>query len=278
MATRQLSTLGGHPAGFAATVRTDRWWVEPALTVLGLLAFSVYVTWAAFQGEHYYASPYLSPLYSPVIFLEPSAAGSAPAWHAWFRGPWPSWWPDFLPRSPAFFILVFPGAFRFTCYYYRKAYYRAFTASPPACAVVPGAVTRPYQGETAWLLFQNLHRYAMFFAVIFIGILSYDAILAFFHDGRFGVGVGTLVLVVNVVLLAGYTFGCHSFRHLIGGGEDCMSCGKRTLRLRLWRGSTVLNVKHMNFAWASLIWVGLTDLYIRLVSMGVVHDLNTWGH
>jgi hypothetical protein len=278
MATRQLSTLGGHPEGFAATIRTDRWWIEPAYTVALLAGFSVYVTWALFQGAHYYASPYLSPLYSPVIFVDPTAEGAAPLWHAWNKGPWPAWWPDFLPRSPAFFILLFPLAFRFTCYYYRKAYYRAFTASPPACAVVPGAVSRAYKGETAWLLFQNLHRYALFFAVLYIPILYFDAFAAFFHEGRFGVGVGTIVLLVNATLLAGYTFGCHSFRHLIGGRDDCMSCGKRTLRLALWRRATALNVRHMNFAWASLVWVGLTDLYVRLVSMGVIRDLNTWGH
>jgi hypothetical protein len=278
MATRQLSTLGGHPEGFAATMRADRWWVAPASTVFGLLAFAVYVTWAAFQGEHYYASPYLSPLYSPVIYLDPSAAGAAPLWHVWFKGPWPAWWPDWLPRSPAFFILVFPGVFRFTCYYYRKAYYRSFTASPPACAVSPGATGRAYRGETAWLIFQNLHRYTMYFAVAFIFILTFDALAAFFHDGRFGIGVGTVVLLLNAVLLGAYTFGCHSLRHLVGGHDDCMSCGKATLRLKLWRGSSALNVNHMKFAWASLIWVGLTDLYVRLVSMGVIHDLNTWGH
>ncbi len=144
MATSQLASIGGHPEGFGATVRPDRWWVGPALTVAVLGGFGIYATWAAFQAEHYYASPYLSPFYSPVLFTETSAAGSAPAWHALF-GAWPSWWPRFLPASPAFLILLFPGAFRFTCYYYRKAYYRAFAGSPPACAVVPmGKGSREY--------------------------------------------------------------------------------------------------------------------------------------
>jgi hypothetical protein len=37
-----------------------------------------------------------------------------------------------------------------------------------------------------------------------------------------------------------------------------------------------LNARHQLFAWTSLFWVGFTDLYVRLVSMGVITDLNSW--
>lgn len=276
MATKQLNVVGGYPSGPAATIRTDRWWVGPSATFLALTAFVIYATWAAFQGAHYYADPYLSPLYSPVLFSRPQVPGAAPLGHTWF-GVWPGWWPRFVPASPAFLILFFPGVFRFTCYYYRKAYYRAFTGSPPACGVNPVAGGRRYRGETAWLLFQNLHRYALYFAVPYIFILYYDAFVAFFRNGQPGVGVGTIVLLVNATLLAGYTFGCHAFRHLVGGGFDCMSCGKKTFRYRAWKRSTWLNERHMAFAWLSLFWVGFTDLYVRLVSMGVITDWNSWS-
>jgi hypothetical protein len=277
MATRQLNVIGGYPTGPAATVRTDRWWVGPAATFFALTAFAVYATWAAFQGDHYYADPYLSPFYSPVLFSDTSAAGAAPLGHTWL-GAWPSWWPKFIPASPALLILFFPGVFRFTCYYYRKAYYRAFTGSPPACGVNPVAGDRTYRGETAWLLFQNLHRYALYFAVLYIFILYYDAFVALFRNGELGIGVGTVVLFVNATLLGGYTFGCHAFRHLVGGGFDCMSCGENTIRYSAWKKSTWLNERHMRFAWMSLFWVGFTDLYVRLVSMGVITDLNTWAY
>jgi hypothetical protein len=271
-----IAMRGGHGAGFAATSRTDRWWVGPLLTFLGLGGFVVYATWAAFQGAHYYHGPYLSPLYSPPLFVDPSAPGAAPIEHAWF-GAWPSWWPSFLPASPAFFILIFPGAFRATCYYYRKAYYRSFFAMPPACAV-SAMPRRRYAGETALLLFQNLHRYALYFAIAFIVILYYDAAQAFFRHGRPGVGVGSVILLINPTLLAGYTFGCHSFRHLVGGRLDCFSCGGRTGgRHALWTGVSWLNGRHMEWAWASLFWVAFTDVYVRLVSMGIWHDYSTWG-
>jgi hypothetical protein len=273
----QAQSIGGHPEALGATLRTDRWWVEPAITVAVLGLFGLYATWAAFQGAHYYAAPYLSPLYSPVLFADPAAAGAVPLSHAIF-GAWPAWWPDALPASPAFVILMFPGAFRFTCYYYRKAYYRAFAGSPPGCAVVPFAKSRrAYQGETAWLLFQNLHRYAMYFALLFLPILLWDAAHAFVKDGRFGIGVGTVVLTVNFCALSAYTLGCHSLRHLVGGHDDCMSCGKSPRRYGRWRWATWFNERHGRFAWISLIWVGATDLYVRLVSQGVVEDFNTWG-
>ena len=274
MASHHLPVAGGHPSGAASTVRTDAWWLLPFLSVVVLGSFVVYVPWAAFQGAHYYADPYLSPLYSPVVFANTAADGAAPLAHSWF-GAWPDWWPEAIPASPAFFILLFPGAFRFTCYYYRKAYYRSFVGSPPGCAVAP-IPRHGYRGETRLLIFQNLHRYAMYFALCFIPILYYDAFLAFSRDGELGVGVGTIVLLVNATLLAGYTFGCHSLRHIVGGRDDCMSCGKATAKYRLWRGATWFNERHAKFAWSSLIWVGLTDVYVRLVSMGVITDYNTW--
>lgn len=271
----EAGTAGGHVRSFAATKRADRWWVAPLLTVLGLGGFGVYATWAALQGGHYWFGAYLSPFYSPLLFIDPAAAGAAPLAHAWF-GSWPTWWPDWIPASPAFLILAFPGSFRITCYYYRKAYYRSFFAMPPACAV--GAVPHRYRGETALFIFQNLHRYALYFALIFIGILYYDAGIAFFHEGHFGVGVGSVVLLLNATFLACYTFGCHSFRHLVGGKLNCFStCTVGQLRHKAWEGSSCLNRRHMLWAWVSLFWVGFSDLYVRLCSMGVIHDLNTWG-
>jgi hypothetical protein len=257
------------------TSRTDNWWLEPLLIVAGLGAFLVYSSWAGMQGAYYYYEPYLSPFYSPLIFIKTGVAGGAPLSHAWL-GEWPAWWPEtFLtPATPAILILIFPGAFRLTCYYYRKSYYRAFTWSPPACAVGP-VHQNNFKGETGLLTFQNIHRYALYFAIIFIFILYYDAGLAFFYHGKFGVGVGTIILLINPTLLAAYTFGCHSFRHLVGGGTDCFSCSKT--RYGLWKKVTYLNERHQLFAWLSLFGVGLTDVYVRLVSMGILHDFNTWN-
>src|SRR5216117_1434793 len=159
---------------FGATLRRDAWWIAPALTALVLGSFAVYATWAAWVNRYYEWGPYLSPFYSPLIQT--------------------TWW----PLSPAFLILIFPGAFRATCYYYRKAYYRSFFGTPPGCAVGPLPLGS-YRGETG-LIF----------------ILYYDAFLAFFRHGQFGVGAGSVILLINPTLLAGYTFGCDSWRHLVG--------------------------------------------------------------
>jgi hypothetical protein len=274
MATTHLPVLGGHPEGPAATVRNDPWWVGPVATFVYISILLVYLTWAAFTGEHYYANPYLSPVYSPVLFTKLAMPGAAPLAHAWL-GEWPAWWPAFLPATPALFALAGPGLLRFTCYYYRKAYYRSFVGSPPGCAVAP-IPRHGYRGETGLLVFQNLHRYAMYIAIIYIPILTYDALIAFSRDGQLGVGVGSLVITINTALLTGYAFGCHSFRHIVGGYDDCMSCGQNTAKYSLWKFSTWFNERHMQFAMISLFWVAFTDFYVRMVSMGVITDLNTW--
>jgi hypothetical protein len=121
-----------------------------------------------------------------------------------------------------------------------------------------------------------MHRYAWYIAVIFIVLLTWDALLAFrfpMPDGthRFGIGVGTLVMWINVILLAGYTFSCHSCRHVCGGHLDVFS--RAQTRYRVWQFVSRLNERHPAFAWLSLFSVGLTDLYIRLVAMGKITDL-----
>ncbi|HEX6274329.1 MAG TPA: hypothetical protein VFZ53_14910 [Polyangiaceae bacterium] len=275
MTTRHLTVVGGHRDDFGATTRTDAYWVGPLLTAAGLTLFFGYLTFRAFQATHVWYDPYISPVVAPpVLTPESGYPGAVPVEHAWF-GAFPQWWPSFLPQSPAFFIPALAMAFRFTCYYYRKAYYRAFAMSPPACAV--RGVHRTYRGETALLIFQNLHRYALYGALFLLVCLWYEAFASFFKGGEFGVGVGTFVMVMNAALLSGYTFGCHSFRHLIGGRTDCMSCGESTLSYKAWKGASFFNGQHMLWAWMSLVWVVFTDLYIQLVSRGVITDLNTWS-
>jgi hypothetical protein len=250
---------------FGQTMRPDAWWAQPALVFLGLGAFVVYSTWAAFQGANYSFGPYLSPFYSPEIF------GSSP--HSWF-GPKPGWWPAWLPFSPALLILWAPGGFRFTCYYYRGAYYKAFWADPPACTV--GEPRKAFRGENSFpLIIQNIHRYFMYIALVFIVILASDVWKALWFTDvagqtSFGVGIGTLVLAVNVVLLGGYTFGCHSLRHLAGGFLDQVS--KSPARHRAYQCVSCLNRRHMLWAWMSLFWVGFTDLYVRMCAMGMWRD------
>ena len=276
---------GEYKIGLFKTSRSDYWWIQPILTGLGFLAFVVYTTWSMVQGEYYWWSAsregfggYLSPFYSPLIFLNPIAAGSAPLEHAWF-GTWPEWMPNFIPITPAILILAGPLSFRLSCYYYRKFYYRAYFLAPPACTV-GGIPQKHYKGETALLVIQNIHRFTLYIAIGIIIILSYDAFLAFFQGGEFGIGVGTVILFINPLLLAGYTFGCHAFRHLVGGSLNCFTCpnGKEKIRYKFWKLISLLNGKHMFWAWVSMIWVAITDVYVRMVSMGYWTDFNTWGN
>jgi hypothetical protein len=247
-----------HNGGFGRTARKDNWWIEPLLVFLGFSAFIVYSTWAALQGDNYTFGPYLSPFYSPLLMTSR-----------------PAWWPAIVPFSAAMLILWAPGGFRLTCYYYRGAYYKAFWADPPSCTV--GEPRKSYWGERTFpLILQNVHRYFLYLALLFIVILAHDAWNAMWFAGpngerTFGIGLGTLVLIVNPILLGGYTLGCHSLRHLTGGRLDEMST--KPVRKQAYDCVSCLNRKHMLWAWMSLFWVGFTDLYVRLCAMGIIHDM-----
>lgn len=239
-------------SGLGQTLRKDNWWAGPAVTFIVLSSFVVYATFRAFEGTHYMAGPYLSPLASP--YFETKGLG--------------------VPLlTPAILILPFPGLFRFTCYYYRKAYYRSFAMTPPACAVgarSPGN----YNGERKLLVFQNLHRYALYFALLFLVFLWHDFIKSLSFEGKFHLGVGSLVIMANCTFLSLYTFSCHSFRHLVGGSVNSYSEAPfGMLRHRLWSWVSKLNINHMAFAWVSLFGVALCDLYIRMVATGAITDL-----
>lgn len=242
--------------GLGATARKDAWWAGPAVTATVLLSFIVYATFRAFENAHFEVGGYLSPFYSPHIPTE-------------------SWGIGFL--TPAMLILPGPASFRFTCYYYRKAYYRSIAMSPPGCAV--GGAQKSYKGETALLLFQNLHRFTLYVALLFLVFLWHDVWKALWFTGEdgathFGIGLGTLVMFANTSLLTLYTCSCHSLRHLVGGGVNSYSTapfGK--LRYNLWRLVSRFNENHMLFAWCSLISVASTDAYIRFVSLHVIRDL-----
>lgn len=260
---------------FGQTSRRDAWWLQPLLVFLGLSAFVVYATWGALQNEHYYSSVggahYLSPFYSPVLWDVPEHVSG----HALF-GPKPQWWPTVLPFFPAFLILWVPGGLRFTCYYYRGTYYKAFWADPPSCGV--GEPRKSYRGEHSFpLIMQNIHRYFLYLGLIFIMILAYDAWKGFWFldvaTGKSSIGlhVGSLVLLTNAILLGGYTLGCHSLRHLVGGGLDVLS--RRPVRRKSYDCISCLNRSHATWAWVSLFWVAFTDFYVRMCSMGVVSDV-----
>lgn len=242
--------------GFLSTLRTDKWWVEPGLVFFTMSAFFGWLTLSIFlPAWHYEVGPYLSPVYEPKL-----------------------WDSTKFYLSPAFVVLLGPVPFRATCYYYRRAYYRSYFLSPPACAV--GDIARTYKGESRLpLILQNLHRFFMYVALIFVVLLWVGAVRSF-HDPEdgWGIGLGSAFLCVNAFLLMMYTFSCHSLRHFVGGGLDCFSCTSWTrTRKRIWDRVSAFNIHHRLWAWTSLIFIVFVDIYIRLVANDVITDPNTWS-
>ena len=241
------------------TLRTDPWWRQPAVNAVALGVVVIYLTWASLVDGDYFWKPYISPLYSPCLTSN-CVSGAGFRWIPWLAS-----------LTPAIVIIGGPMGFRLTCYYYRKAYYRAFWRAPAGCAVrEPHA---RYTGETRLpLILQNLHRYFFWIALAFNIILTIDAVLAFRnHQGQWGhMGLGTLIVVVNAALLWVYSLSCHACRHITGGRLKHFS--KHPVRYWMWTKVSRLNARHMQFAWISLGWVLFTDLYIRLVATGAFSD------
>lgn len=252
----------------ARTLRTDRWWLPPAVTAVVLGVFLIYTTVRIFMREYYWAAEegYLTPLYSPCL------SNSCVAGSSHFGTPLPE-----LPFAIPLPLLIFPiiGGFRLTCYYYRKAGYRAFLLSPPGCAVKePG---KSYRGESGFpLILQNSHRYFFYLASLLLLINTYDAVLAFLPPGGgLRVGIGSLLLVAMVTSLWLYSLSCHACRHVFGGRLKHFS--KHPVQYWFWTQISKLNGRHMQFAWVSLVLVMVADVYIMSVTAGWIPDVTLIG-
>jgi hypothetical protein len=250
------------------TYRKDRWWRWPLGMGAILVFFAVYATVRIFMNSYYWAGEehYLTPIYSPCL-SESCVPGST---H--FGAPLPEF-PPFIPIAIITFVVV--AGFRLTCYYYRKTYYRSLWLSPAACAVPEPREN--YSGERRFpLILLNSHRYFFYGAVIFLLLNVYDAVLAFHgKDGGVGMGLGTIIIVINVAMLGGYTLSCHACRHIVGG--KLKSFSKHPMRYRYWQFVSKLNPRHGQFAMTSLFTVIFTDAYIMAVSAGWITDLRIFN-
>lgn len=252
----ERSILGGYSLSWSAFTERFPWWAGSVTTVVILGAFTIYTIVVLFlQPLAQYPPPpadeYLfSPLYSPPL-----------------PGPW-----DWLRGA---LVLWIPLGFRLTCYYYRKAYYRAFFWDPPNCSS-KAQQREPrspehYNGERTLWVFNNIHRYFLYGAIVVVAWLWYETIRAFFPGGTLGITLGSVIFLVNVILLSGYTFGCHSMRHLSGGRTDCYSCVRGgNARRKAFGWVSVLNNRHMFWAWASLFSVWGADVYVRLLMVHII--------
>ena len=203
---------------FGETMRRDAWWVQPAVVFLVLSSFIVYATWAAFQGDHY-------SLRARTSRRSTRRSSAATRRTRWF-GPKPAWWPVVAavlagPAHPAG-----PGRL------------------PGHLLLLPRRLLQGVLGRPARLRGRRAAQELLGRGLVPAHPAERPPLLPVRRaalpawswpttSGRrcgspirppdrssFGVGVGTLVLAVNVVLLGGYTLGCHSLRHLVGGCLD----------------------------------------------------------
>lgn len=246
-------------ASITAAVRKLPWWVGPITVSTVLILFTLYATFLVFFVRDDSYQNLLSPFYSPKVDV-------------------PGWLPGWV--TAPMLVLWIPLGFRATCYYYRKAYYRAFFWDPPACSVQaqrrePRSAEN-YRGERALFVLNNIHRYFLYGSIVVVAYLWYETVLAFMPGGTFGVTLGSLIFLTNIVLLSLYTFSCHSFRHLVGGNKDCYSCVRGgSFRRGLYNKVSLINTsgRHALWAWLSLFSLLAIDIYIRLLQAGIITDL-----
>lgn len=255
------------PRGLAMAARNDGWIAQPIVTFLVLTGFVAYATWRVLENQYYVAEDAAAGFHLATPFGNPDLTMFVPGFLkaipvvGMFLG------------YPAVLILPFVAGFRFTCYYYRKAYYRSFIASPPACSI-PGTTSRNYKGEKGILAVQNIHRYFFYAALVVLAFNYWDMGRSYYTPfDSFHFGLGNVIMTLNVLFLSAYTLGCHSFRHLVGGKLDCFSCSATTrAQYGLWSRVTMLNNHHMMWAWISLFWVAGTDYFIRWAAQsGATH-------
>ncbi len=227
------------------TLRTDRWWLEPLIALVGTIIGLGYLTWAAFLNSHYEWGPYISPVYA---------------------SPWaPSWW----KLSPAFILLWIPAGFRLTCYYFRKAYYRAAFGDPASCAVEE-PYRKSYTGETVFpFVLNNLHRFFVYLTIAMLFLHWYEFIASLFYNG-FYFGLGSIIMFLTGASLTMYVGSCHSIRHIFSAKRSfgCSCSGK--IKLGFWGVVSRANIFHDKWSWISLFLIVLADGYVRLLSMGII--------
>ena len=250
------SASGGSPVGGVGapgraqiaerTLRVDRWWLPPLVT-FALLAWLVYANVRTFMQRWYCVEDYhyLTPFYSPCVIARVRARSRRLRALGEFTP---------TPLIPyAALSLPFLLGFRLTCYYYRKAYYRSFWLSPPACAVAePHA---KYTGETRFpLILQNIHRYFFYAAR---GHLAHQHLRRrsrvprrrrrLRHRPR-----QRSILLVNVDRCSGPTR-CRATPAGTSSAAGSTHFSKHPVRYWLWTRSRKLNARHMVLAWVTLV-------------------------
>ena len=255
--------------GLGRTNRIDNWLNKPIAMGLGLTAAMLYTAWRLFLfpesiSYELEGSKVMSPIFSPNV-LEWELFGLK----EWGETDAPSW------VNAAVLVLWIPFGFRGTCYYMRRVYYRTFFASPVACWVDEPEINKKlgYKGEKRLFIFNNLHRYFLYAAMIILVIKWWDVTHTLHFEEGWGFSFGTFIMGTEAFLLTMYVTSCHALRHLAGGSLDRWVSGISALRGKLFKQISVFNRSHGFWFWTSLVFVFLGDLWVLAVADGRFNDV-----
>ncbi|EFD92683.1 MAG: integral membrane protein [Candidatus Parvarchaeum acidophilus ARMAN-5] len=174
--------------------------------------------------------------------------------------------------SPTILVLPVVGLFRLTCYAYRKDYYRNVFNHPQSCAADErgDSNSRGYSGETSLFAFNNLHRYLLYAGIILLPFFYYDFYVSVTYFGGFVLRFASVLILLNAILLTLWVFSCHAFRHVFAGGNvKCYDCSLNPkARKGFFNAQSMLNKRHEDWAFISLVVIILLDLYLRALAAG----------
>lgn len=237
--------------GSFTTLRNDKWWLVPLIEDIVIIAFIIYtlaVMLTATSGMIYSKYGYVSPIYG--INIIPHSFYTSLGWSA--------------TLSTAWIFIWAPLGFRASCYAERKIYYRGFFATPPACQVNGVDVRRgKYTGERSFpFILNNFHRYFAYATFVLMVLQTLDVLVAL----TYGIGIGTILMIITAVFLSLYVYGCHALRHAAGGGRNCYTCSPiAKTQYKIWSIGSKLNQHHERWFWCSLVMVMVVDIWIHLV-------------
>ena len=122
-----VTTAPGRARIAARTLRQDRWWVPQARHRRRPARVAHLRDGAGLHAEVVLGRRLPLP---HAVLLAVRLQGLRPEASEFGQFLPDVWWLPYAALTLPFLLL-----FRLTCYYYRKAYYRSFWLSPPACAV-----------------------------------------------------------------------------------------------------------------------------------------------
>ena len=127
-----------------------------------------------------------------------------------------------------------------------------------------GEPRKSYWGERSFpLILQNVHRYFLYLALVFIVLLAHDAWKAMWFNGEFGFGLGTLVMIDQ----------SHSAGRLHAGVPFAAALGRRAARSDVKKAGSETGLRLRVVSESQTYVVGVDELVLGRIHGRLYTDM-----